>query len=85
MPQFEHYPLEGKNTEKEGKLRYQKQKQNRLQEDEFSQLVQNFQLTEWMDRALASREYDQARRSPTVSILSQVMHHVPTVHTIYYI
>ena len=72
MPKLEHYPLNGNNTEKDGKLRYLSQKQNRLKEDQFSQLIQDFELTEWVDRSLSARPYDQSRRAPTVSILSQV-------------
>ena len=72
MPKMEHYPLSGPNCEKEGNLRYLQQKERREKENEFSQLMDNFELTEWVDRSLCAREYDQNRPAATVSILSRV-------------
>ena len=72
MPEMSHYPLNGPNCESEGASRYLEQKQRRERENEFSQLIRNFELTEWVDRSLSAREYDQQRSSSTVSILSRV-------------
>ncbi|ETO25904.1 hypothetical protein RFI_11234 [Reticulomyxa filosa] len=70
MPQMDRIASE---EQSDGDRRYQFQKYERAHVGEFSQIVQSFELSEWMDRMFQTQDFDQLRPGPTVSTLSHVI------------